>query len=187
MIVANDLRNGMTIELDGQIFSCIEFQHIKPGKGGAFVRLKLKNFDTGAVIEKTVRPEDKFPLVRIFRKPMQYLYQDGDNCYFMDTESYEQIGISKNILGSAINYLKENIEVVVLFHDENIIGIEPPLTVELQVTSTEPGFKGNTVSGATKPATLETGLVVQVPLFVEKGDILKIDTRKGVYLERAKG
>jgi len=186
MIVANDLRSGMTIELDGQIFSCIEFQHIKPGKGGAFVRLKLKNFDTGAVIEKTVRPEEKFSLVRIFRKPMQYLYQDGDNCYFMDTESYEQVGISKNILGNTIDYLKENIEIVVLFHDEQIIGIEPPLTVELQVTATEPGFKGNTVSGATKSATLETGLVVQVPLFVEEGDLLKIDTRKGLYLERVK-
>lgn len=187
MIVANDLRSGMTIEIDGQIFSCIEFQHIKPGKGGAFVRLKLKNFSSGAVIEKTVRPEEKYPLVRIFRKPMQYLYQNGDYYYFMDIESYEQIGISKNILANTIDYLKENLEVVVLFHDEKIIGVEAPLTVELKVTKTEPGFKGNTVSGATKAATLESGLVVQVPLFVEEGDILKIDTRKGVYLERVKG
>jgi elongation factor P len=186
MILANDLRPGMTIELDGQIFSCTEYQHIKPGKGGAFVRLKLKNFNTGAVIEKTVRPEDKFELVKIFRKPMQYLYQDGDSYYFMDTESYEQFGISKEIMGNTINYLKENMEATVLFHDEKIIGIEPPLTVELQVTSTEPGFKGDTVSGGTKPATLETGLTVQVPLFIEEGEVIKIDTRKGVYVERVK-
>ncbi len=187
MIVANNLRQGMTIEMDGQTFSCVEYQHIKPGKGGAFIKLKLKNFKTGSVLEKTVRPEDKFPLVKIFRKLMQYLYQDEDNCYFMDTESYEQFGISKDIIGRTINYLKENTEATILFHDEKIIGIEPPLTVELQITSTEPGFKGNTVSGATKPATLETGLVVQVPLFIEEGEILKIDTRNGVYVERVRG
>lgn len=186
MIVANDLRPGMTIEMDAQIFSCIEYQHIKPGKGGAFVRLKLKNFNTGAVLEKTVRPEDKFPLVKIFRKPMQYLYQDGNNYCFMDIETYEQVSISKDILGEAINYLKENISATVLFHDEKVIGIEPPLTVELQITSTEPGFKGNTVSGGIKPATLETGLVVQVPLFIEEGEVIKIDTRKGAYIERVR-
>ncbi|MEW6607747.1 MAG: elongation factor P [bacterium] len=187
MIGANDLRPGMTIELNGEIFSCTEFQHIKPGKGGAFVRLKLKNFSTGAVIDKTVRPEEKFPLIRISRKPMQYLYQEGGNYYFMDTESYEQFGLSKDMLSSNVNYLKENMEVTVLFHDETIIGIELPVTIELKVITTEPGFKGNTVSGATKQAELETGLKVQVPLFVEEGEILKIDTRTGEYIERVRG
>lgn len=186
MIVANDLRAGMTIELEGEIFSCIEYQHIKPGKGGAFVRLKLKNFNTGAIIEKTVRPEDKFPLVKIFRKPMEYLYQEGDVYYFMDTETYEQIGIPKDIIGSTKDYLKENMEVTVLFHNEKIIGIEPPLTVTLQVVSTPPDFKGDTVAGGSKPATLETGLVIQVPIFIQEGDLLKVDTRRGVYIERVK-
>ncbi len=186
MIVANNLRPGMTIELDGQIFSCTEFQHIKPGKGGAFVRLKLKNFDTGAILDKTVRPEEKFQLVRITRKPMQYLYQDGSNYNFMDTESYEQFGISKEMLGSNVNYLKENMEVTILFHDEKIIGVELPVTIELKVVTTEPGFKGNTVSGATKQAELETGLKVAVPLFVEEGEILKIDTRTEEYIERVR-
>lgn len=186
MITANNLRPGMTIEFEGQIFSCTEFQHIKPGKGGAFVRLKLKKFDTGAILDKTVRPEEKFPLVRISRKPMQYLYQDGGNYYFMDTESYEQFGISKDMLGGNVHYLKENMEVIILFHDEKIIGVELPVTIELKVITTEPGFKGNTVSGATKQAELETGLTVQVPLFIEEGEILKIDTRTGGYIERVR-
>lgn len=185
MITAGDFRNGVTFELDGQIFQIVEFQHVKPGKGAAFVRTKLKNIVTGATVERTFNPSDKMPKAHIERKDMQYLYNDGDLFYFMDVETYEQMPISTDKLGDALKFVKENMNVKVLSHKGNIFGVEPPTFVELVVTETEPGFKGDTATGATKPATVETGAVVKVPLFVNTGDAIRIDTRTGEYLERA--
>ncbi len=185
MIAANDLRSGMTFKMDGEIYVVVDFEHIKPGKGGAFVRLKFKNYFTGTVIDKTIRPEEKFELAKIYKKPMEYLYQDGTNYHFMDPESYEQFEVPNAQMEKVKDYLKENMIVSINFHQDRIIGVEPPITVEMEVTSTEPGFKGDTVSGGGKPATLETGLVVQVPMFVETGDRVKVDTRTGTYIERA--
>lgn len=185
MITAGDFRNGVTFELEGQIFQVVEFQHVKPGKGAAFVRTKLKNIITGATVERTFSPTDKMPTAHIERKDMQYLYNDGDLYYFMDLESYEQLPISKDTIGDALKFVKENMNVKILSHNGNVFGIEPPTFVELEVTETEPGFKGDTATGATKPATLETGAIVKVPLFINQGDIVRIDTRVGEYLERA--
>ena len=184
MISAGDFRNGVTIELEGNIFQIIEFQHVKPGKGAAFVRTKLKNIKSGGVVEKTFRPTEKCPTARIDRKDMQYLYNDGDLFYFMDNESYEQIAIAKDAIGDALKFVKENEMCKVCSHNGNVFAVEAPLFVELMITETEPGFKGDTATGATKPATVETGATVQVPLFVDQGETIKIDTRTGEYLAR---
>lgn len=185
MITAGEFRNGVTFELDGQVFQIVEFQHVKPGKGAAFVRTKLKNVITGATVERTFNPTDKMPKAHIERKDMQYLYNDGDLFYFMDTETYEQTPLSKDTIGDALEFVKENMIVKILSFKGNVFGIEPPTFVELEVTETEPGFKGDTATGATKPATVETGAVVKVPLFINQGDIIRVDTRTGEYLERA--
>ena len=184
MISAGDFRNGITLEMEGSVYQIIEFQHVKPGKGAAFVRTKLKNIISGGVVEKTFRPTEKFPQARIDRVDMQYLYSDGDLYYFMNTETYDQIALNDETIGDALKFVKENEMVKVCSHNGNVFAVEPPLFVELGVTDTEPGFKGDTATGATKPATVETGATVQVPLFVETGDKLKIDTRTGEYLSR---
>ena len=184
MVSAGDFRNGVTLEMDGNIYQIIEFQHVKPGKGAAFVRTKLKNIINGGGVEKTFRPTEKFPTARIDRVEMQYLYNDGDLFYFMNTETYDQIALNNETIGDALKFVKENEMVKVCSHNGNVFAVEAPLFVELEVTDTEPGFKGDTATGATKPATVETGAVVYVPLFVETGDKLKIDTRTGEYLSR---
>ena len=184
MVSAGDFRNGVTLEMDGNIYQIIEFQHVKPGKGAAFVRTKLKNIINGGVVEKTFRPTEKFPTARIDRVEMQYLYNDGDLYYFMNTENYDQIALNNETIGDALKFVKETEMVKVCSHNGNVFAVEAPLFVELEVTETEPGFKGDTATGATKPATVETGAVVYVPLFVETGDKLKIDTRTGEYLSR---
>ena len=184
MISAGDFRNGITIELEGNVFQIIEFQHVKPGKGAAFVRTKLKNIKSGGVIEKTFRPTEKCPQARIDRKDMQYLYSDGDLFHFMDQETFEQIALNEDNVGDALKFVKENDICKVCSHNGSVFAIEPPLFVELEITETEPGFKGDTATGATKPAVVETGATVYVPLFVELGDKIKIDTRSGEYLSR---
>ena len=185
MISAGDFRNGITFELDGNVVQVIEFQHVKPGKGAAFVRTKYKNVITGAVVERSFNPTDKYPTAYIERKDMQYLYSDGDLYYFMDMETYEQQPIDKSKLGPAFAFVKENMEVKVLSYKGNVFGVEPPYFVELEVTETDPGFKGDTATNATKPATLETGAEIKVPLFINQGDMIRIDTRTGEYMERA--
>lgn len=185
MISAGDFRNGLTFEYEGNIYIIVEFQHVKPGKGAAFVRTKIKNLKTGSVIEKTFRPNEKLPKAHIERKDMEYLYNDGELYHFMDVETYEQITLTMDQLGDALKFVKENNVVKMLSHGNAVFGVEPPLFVELEITHTEPGFKGDTSTGATKPATVETGATVYVPLFVEIGDKIKIDTRTGEYLSRA--
>lgn len=185
MISAGDFRNGVTFELDGNVVQVVEFQHVKPGKGAAFVRTKFKNVITGAVVERSFNPTDKYPTAYVERKDMQYLYADGDLYYFMDMETYEQEPINKSVLGSSFAFVKENMEVKVLSYKGKVFGVEPPFFVELQVTQTDPGFKGDTATNATKPAILETGAEVKVPLFISEGDMIRIDTRTGEYMERA--
>ena len=185
MISAGNFRNGITFELDGNVVQVIEFQHVKPGKGAAFVRTKYKNVITGAVAERSFNPTDKYPTAYIERKDMQYLYSDGDLYYFMDMETYEQQPIDSSKLGPAFQFVKENMEVKVLSYKGNVFGVEPPNFVELEVTETDPGFKGDTATNATKPATLETGAEIKVPLFINQGDMIRIDTRTGEYMERA--
>ena len=184
MVSAGDFRNGVTIEFEGNIYQIIEFQHVKPGKGAAFVRTKLKNIISGGVVEKTFRPTEKFPPAHIERTDMQYLYTDGDLYYFMDVETYDQIALSKDDIGDALKFVKENEMVKLCSHNGSVFSVEPPLFVELKITDTEPGFKGDTATGATKPAVVETGATVYVPLFVEQDDVIKIDTRTGEYLSR---
>ena len=184
MISAGDFRNGITIEFEGNVYQIIEFQHVKPGKGAAFVRTKLKNIINGGVVEKTFRPTEKFPAARIDRVDMQYLYSDGDLFHFMNVETYDQIALNSDDVGDALKFVKENEMVKVCSHNGNVFAVEAPLFVELEITDTEPGFKGDTATGATKPATVETGAVVYVPLFVETGNKIKIDTRSGEYLSR---
>lgn len=184
MISAGDFRNGITIELEGNIYQIIEFQHVKPGKGAAFVRTKLKNIKSGGVVEKTFRPTEKCPQARIDRKDHQYLYADGDLYYFMDVETYDQLALSASDIGDALKFVKENEMVKICSYKGSVFAVEPPLFVELAITETEPGLKGDTATGATKPATVETGASVMVPLFVEQGDVIKIDTRTGEYLSR---
>ena len=184
MISAGDFRNGVTLEIEGNICQIIEFQHVKPGKGAAFVRTKLKNIISGGVIEKTFRPTEKFPAARIDRQDMQYLYSDGDLFHFMNVETYDQIALNSDDIGDALKFVKENEMVKVCSHNGKVFAVEPPLFVELDITETEPGFKGDTATGATKPATVETGATVYGPLFVEIGDKIKIDTRTGEYLSR---
>ena len=184
MISAGDFRNGITIEFEGNIYQIIEFQHVKPGKGAAFVRTKLKNIINGGIVEKTFRPTEKCPQARIDRVDMQYLYSDGDLFHFMDVSTYEQIALDADTIGDALKFVKENEMVKVCSHNGNVFAVEPPLFVELEITDTEPGFKGDTAQGATKPAIVETGAQVNVPLFVNLGDKIKIDTRTGEYLSR---
>ena len=184
MISAGDFKNGVTLEIDGNIYQILEFQHVKPGKGAAFVRTKLKNIISGGAVEKTFRPKEKFPKAHIERKDMQYLYSDGELYHFMDVETYDQIALNEDAIGDSLKFVKENEMVKICSHNGNVFAVEPPLFVELAITETEPGFKGDTAQGATKPATVETGAVVYVPLFVEQGDVLKIDTRTGEYLSR---
>ena len=185
MITAGDFRNGVTFDMDGDVYQIIEFQHVKPGKGAAFVRTKIKNVISGAVTEKTFNPTDKFPTAFIERREMQYLYNDGDLYYFMDNETYENMPINASSLGDNFKFVKENTDVKVLSYKGVVFGVEPPFFVELQVTKTDPGFKGDTATNATKPATLETGAEIRVPLFIDEGDMIRIDTRTGEYMERA--
>jgi len=185
MVVAGDFKNGVTFEMDGNVVQVIEFQHVKPGKGAAFVRTKLKNVITGSVTERTFSPTDKFENAYVERKDMDYLYSDGDLYYCMDNETYEQLPLNKEKLGDNFRFVKENMTCKVISYKGNVFGVEPPTFVELEVTDTEPGFKGDTATGASKPATLETGATIKVPLFINIGDVLRIDTRTGEYMERA--
>jgi elongation factor P len=184
MISAGDFKKGITFEMDGQVYQVLDFQHVKPGKGAAFVRTKYKNIVTGAIQERAFNPSDKFPKAHIETKEMQYLYDDGDLYYFMDTETYEQIPLGKDMVEDAIMYLRPNDMATIKFYKGNAFSVEPPNFVELEVVETEPGFKGDTAQNTFKPATVETGAVIQVPLFVEVGDVIRIDTRTGEYMSR---
>jgi elongation factor P len=184
MVSAGDFRNGLTIEMDNNIYQVIEFQHVKPGKGAAFVRTKLRNIKSGGVVEKTFRPNEKCPQAHIDRTEMQYLYSDGELYHFMNIETYDQFALNEDAIGDALKFVKENDMVKMLSHNGQVFSIEPELFVELEITETEPGFKGDTAQGATKPAIVETGATVYVPLFVEQGDRISIDTRTGDYLKR---
>ena len=184
MITAGDFRNGLTFDMDGSVMQIIEFQHVKPGKGAAFVRTKLRNVITGAVIEKTFNPTDKYPTALVERKEMQYLYNDGELYYFMDMETYEQLPVAEDVVGDSLKFVKENEMCKICSYKGSVFAVEPPLFVELEITDTEPGFKGDTATGATKPAVVETGATVSVPLFVDQHDKIKIDTRTGEYLSR---
>jgi elongation factor P len=185
MVSAGDFRNGVTFEMDGNVLQIIEFQHVKPGKGAAFVRAKVRNVITGSVIERTFNPSEKFPTAFVERKEMSYSYNDGGLYYFMDPESYELIPINESELSDNFKFVKENMVCKVLSYKGNVFGVEPPNFVELQVTKTDPGFKGDTATNTTKPATLETGAEVKVPLFIDEGEMINIDTRTGEYLSRA--
>ena len=184
--MAGDLRNGTTFELDNSVFRVVEFQHVKPGKGAAFVRTKIKNVITGAVLERTFNPSEKLQGAEIEKREMQYLYNDGDLYYFMDNETYEQLPLNAEQLGDSLKYIKENMNVKILSFKDKVFAVEPPMFVELEVTYTEPGFAGNTTTTSGKPATLENGLEISVPMFINIGDVIKIDTRTGEYMERVK-
>ncbi len=185
MVSAGDFRNGVTFEMEGQVYQIIEFQHVKPGKGAAFVRTKIRNVIGGAVVERTFNPTDKFPTAYIERKEMEYSYNDGDLYYFMDQETFDMLPIAQGTLPENFKFVKENEICRVLSYKGNVFGVEPPTTVTLQVTKTDPGFAGNTATNATKPATLETGAEVKVPLFIDEGEMITVDTRTGEYLSRA--
>jgi len=185
MVSAGDFRNGVTFEMDGNVVQIIEFQHVKPGKGAAFVRTKIRNVITGSVIEKTFNPSDKYPTAFVERKDMQYLYNDGGLYYFMDNETYENVPIGQDVLGDNFKFVKENTDVKVASYKGSIFAVEPPFFVELEITQTDPGFKGDTATNVMKPAILETGAEVKVPLFISEGDRIRIDTRTGEYMERA--
>ena len=185
MVSAGDFRNGVTFDDNGDVYQIIEFQHVKPGKGAAFVRTKIRNVIEGSVVERTFNPTEKFPTAFVERKDMEYSYSDGDLYYFMDTETYEQVPVSANELDDNFKFVKENMVCKVLSYKGKVFGVEPPTFVELQVTQTDPGFAGNTATNATKPATLETGCEIRVPLFINEGDMIRIDTRTGEYMERA--
>ena len=184
MITAGDFRNGVTFEMDGNVMQVVEFQHVKPGKGAAFVRTKLKNIISGGVVETSFRPTDRFENAIIDRKDMQYLYNDGDFFYFMDNETFEQVALTHDQIGDTLKFVKENEVCKLCSYKGSVFSVEPPLFVELEVTDTEPGFKGNTATGATKPAIVETGAQINVPLFVNQGDRVRIDTRTGEYMQR---
>lgn len=184
MISTNEFHNGISIELEGEIYIVLEFQHVKPGKGAAFVRSKLKNLRTGAIVDRTFRAGEKVAQAVLDRREMEYLYRDDDHFYIMDLETYEQLFLSADQIGEGVKYLKENTHLTVVMHGEKVVGVEMPVTVNLTVTETEPGVRGDTATGATKAATLETGVTVQVPLFINSGDMVKIDTRTGDYIER---
>jgi len=185
MVTAGDFRNGMTFDMDGQVFQVVEFQHVKPGKGAAFVRTKIKNVITGGVTERTFSPTDKFENAYIERRDMQYLFKDGEMYNFMDMETYDQTALNESILGDSMRFVKEEMIVKFLSYKGKVFSVEPPTFVELQIVDTDPGFKGDTATNTTKPATLETGAVVKVPLFIDNGEMIRIDTRTGEYMERA--
>lgn len=185
MVSAGDFRNGVTFEMDGNVVQIIEFQHVKPGKGAAFVRTKIRNVITGGVTERTFNPNDKFPTAFVERKDMQYLYNDGDLYYFMDNETFENIPINKSVLADSFKFVKENMDVKILSCKGSVFGVEPPNFVELEVVETEPGVRGDTATNVTKPATLETGAEIRVPIFINQGDKIRIDTRTSEYMERA--
>ena len=185
MISAGDFRNGVTFEMDGNVYQIVEFQHVKPGKGAAFVRTKIRNVIVGSVVEKTFNPTDKFPSAFVERKEMEYSYSDGDLFYFMDGETYELMPINRDVLGDNFKFVKENMVCRVMSYKGKVFGVEPPNFVELQITQTDPGFKGDTATNATKPAVLETGAEVRVPLFIDEGEMIRVDTRTGEYMERA--
>ncbi|MBP0980839.1 MAG: elongation factor P [Oscillospiraceae bacterium] len=185
MISAGEFRNGVTFDIDGNVFQIIEFQHVKPGKGAAFVRTKIRNVISGAVVERTFSPTEKFPTAFIERKDMEYLYNDGDLYYFMDSETYENIPIGADKLSDNFKFVKENVVCKILSYKGVVFGVEPPTFLELQVTKTDPGFKGDTATNTLKPATLETGAEIRVPLFIDEGEMIRVDTRTGEYLERA--
>ena len=185
MVSAGDFRNGVTFEMDGNVYQIIEFQHVKPGKGAAFVRTKIKNVIAGSVVEKTFNPSDKFPTAYIERKDMEYSYNDSGLYYFMDPESYELVPINESDLPENFKFVKENMVCKILSYKGNVFGVEPPTFVTLQVTKTDPGFKGDTATNATKPATLETGAEIKVPLFIDEGEMINVDTRTGEYMSRA--
>ena len=185
MVIAGDFKNGVTFELDGNVLQVVEFQHVKPGKGAAFVRTKLKNVITGAVTERTFSPTDKFEPAHIERKEMQYSYNDGDLYYFMDMETYDMIPLNSDVLPDSFKFVKEEMMCKIVSYKGKVFSVEPPTFVELKVVDTEPGFKGDTATGTTKPATLETGAVIKVPLFIDVDTMIRIDTRTGEYLERA--
>lgn len=185
MISAGDFRNGVTFEMDGNVYQIVEFQHVKPGKGAAFVRTKVRNVITGGMIEKTFNPSDKYPNAFVERKDMQYLYEDGGLYYFMDNETYENLPVGQDIIGDSLKFIKENENVKVLSYKGSVFGVEPPFFVELAITETEPGIKGDTATNVTKPAKVETGAEIRVPLFINEGDKIRIDTRTGEYMERA--
>jgi elongation factor P len=185
MVTAGDFRNGVTFEMDGNVMQVIEFQHVKPGKGAAFVRTKLRNVITGSVVEKTFSPTDKYENAYVERKEMEYSYNDGDLYYFMDQETYELIPLNQDKLDDNFRFVKENMVCKIISYKGNVFAVEPPMFVELEITDTEPGFKGDTATGASKPATVETGAQIKVPLFINIGDVIRIDTRTGEYLERA--
>ncbi len=184
MISTNEFRTGVTVQIDGQPWVVVDFQHVKPGKGAAFVRAKIKNVITGSVLERTFNAGEKLPRAHIEKREAMYLYGVGQECTFMDTETYEQTVILRDDVGNGVQYLKENMNVAILSYDNRVIGVEIPNFVELAVVQADPGFKGDTASGGTKPATLETGAVIKVPLFVNVGDVLKVDTRTNTYIER---
>ena len=184
MVSAGDFRNGLTVEIEGNVYQIVDFQHVKPGKGAAFVRTKLKNIMDGGFIEKTFRPSERFPQAHIERTDMQYLYFDGELYNFMHPETFEQIAVDSETVGDAMELVKENEKVRILAYEGKVFAIEPPLFVELEITETEPGFKGDTATGGTKPAVVETGAQVNVPLFIEIGDVISIDTRTGEYMKR---
>jgi len=185
MVSAGDFRNGVTFEMDGNVYQIIEFQHVKPGKGAAFVRTKIRNVIAGSVVERTFNPSDKFPTAFVERKDMEYSYNDGDLYYFMDMETYELIPLNKDILGDSFRFVKENMACKIASFKGNVFGVDPPNFVELKIITTEPGFKGDTATNVTKPAILETGAEVRVPLFIDEGEVIRIDTRTGEYMERA--
>ena len=185
MVTAGDFRNGVTFEMDGNVYQIIEFQHVKPGKGAAFVRTKIRNVIAGSVVEKTFNPNDKYPTAYIERKDMEYSYNDGDLYYFMDQETFELVPIGKDQLTDNFKFVKENMVCKILSYKGSVFGVEPPNFVVLQVTQTDPGFAGNTATNATKPATLETGAEIKVPLFIEEGEMINVDTRTGEYMSRA--
>ena len=184
MISTADFKRGLTIELDGEVFQIVEFQHVKPGKGGAFVRTKLRNLRTERVFDRTFRAGERMEMAHIERRPMQYLYRGGSDYVLMDLETYDQITLAAQQIGDGVKYLREGLEVSVVIHEERIISVELPDTVELQVTDTDPGLRGDTASGGSKPAVLETGVVVEVPLFIDIGDVVRVDTRSGQYVAR---
>lgn len=186
MASTTDFRNGLVIKFDGDLYTMVEFQHVKPGKGGAFVRTRLKNIKTGRVIDHTFRSGEKVEDVRLEKKPMQYLYGSEDEFVFMDNNTYDQISCPENVIGEASRFIKEGMNVEILFHGKEPIGVDLPIFVELEITKTDPGIRGDTASGGSKPATLETGFVIQVPLFLEEGEKVKVDTRSGSYVERVK-
>ena len=185
MVSAGDFRNGVTFEMDGNVLQIIEFQHVKPGKGAAFVRAKVRNVISGSVNERTFNPSEKFPTAFVDRKDIQYSYNDGDLYYFMDQETYDMVPINADTLTDSFKFVKEEMICKVLSYKGNVFGVEPPNFVELQVTKTDPGFKGDTATNTTKPATLETGAEVKVPLFIDEGEMIQIDTRTGEYMGRA--